>query len=303
MTKDLRFVTYGAELRGSEGDEGALVVDGRVIGYGKVSLPGVPFANCREMFMPGSLTDSLASGRVVLANYNHEHAYLPLGSTKNGSLVLHDIPSSGIHFELRLDPKVSQHRDIHQLVKNGTVNECSFEFGVPPGGDEWTDWEDPEDRSHWQLRSVKRAELYAITLTPTPAYSNQATFAAARSLAYALGPIRPTKPLTPAELRALKQRLADISVRMTNDAALDAVERSKKTGWKEVRIGPGEADVRFEPMTTEEFDRHLRARAEAAGAEIRQQVEESDRETGYRPVVWDTQQRCYVPVFRAWDKQ
>lgn len=222
MTRDIRFVS-GAELRAgmSEGDEPALIIDGRAVGYDKLSLPNVPFRGCKERIRPGAFADSLARGETVIANFNHERAYLPLGSTKNRTLILHDIASSGLHFELRLDPKVTAHRDLHQLVKNGTISECSFEFTIPDGGDDFSSLLDDEDRCS-QLRSVNKAALHAITLTPQPAYAHQATFANARNFSYALGPVR-RPSISSGELRA---RVAEIGKQIERDRlALETAER------------------------------------------------------------------------------
>lgn len=304
MKQDRRFI-LNAELRAgmSEGDEPALVIDGRAVGYDKLSLAGVPFAGCKERIRPGAFAASLASGRTVLANYNHENACLPLGSTRNGSLILHDIASSGLHFELRLDRKVSLHRDLHRLVQNGTVGECSFEFGVPDGGDEYTDLVDDEDRCH-QLRSVKQAELYAITLTPSPAYGNEATFAAARSLAYSFGTARrPT--MSTAELR---KQVAAIAARIKNDAVNYTAEQIGIYGCKEVRVGPNPWDVAFVPLTPEESLAHLKHRAAQAGAEIRRQhidylTQELAAERTNPTNAWDERERLYRPRIEVLEKE
>ena len=298
MKQDRRFI-LNAELRAgmSEGDEPALVIDGRAVGYDKLSLPGVPFAGCKERIRPGAFANSLKSGKVVLANYNHENACLPLGSTRNGSLILHDIASSGLHFELRLDRKVSLHRDLHRLVQNGTVGECSFEFGVPDGGDEYTDLVDDEDRCH-QLRSVKQAELYAITLTPNPAYGNEATFAAARSLAYSFGTARrPT--MNAAELRKQVDHISNV-------IACDQAELFG--GFHQVHVGPGEADVKFIPFGPGDLQRHLLREHKRIGDEIREQhcqwlVDEIASERKDPTNVFDPHERLYRPRLEVLEKE
>jgi uncharacterized protein len=173
MLKQNRFVE-GAELRASQGDEGALVIDGRAIKYGALSELNVPAPDARERIAPGAFAESLKA-RNVVADYNHSTEYLPLGNTANRTLELFDTPEA-LTFTLRLNPKIQAHRDIHELVKAGTMNCCSFAFNCTD--DEWVSVQGTS------VRTVKKGNLFAITLTPSPAYGNGATVASARSLAY-----------------------------------------------------------------------------------------------------------------------
>lgn len=269
MQQDRRFC-FNAELRAgqSQGDEGATVVFGRAIAYGKLSLSGVPFAGAREQIWPGAFHTSLTNpAQPVIADFNHSNDYLPLGSTKNGTLQLDD-RADGLHFELRLNPRIQMHRDVHQLVKDGTLSELSFTFGNAE--DDWSTGTDDEDRSTFQLRTVRKAKLYGISLVNSPAYSGvtSASARSMRSLAYAFGP--PVRPAASADLRA---RAAEIGKQIEYDRIMDIDRRSRETGFIRVRTGPGEWDWYWDAMTPEEHVTHLRKRAEQVGAEIRRQRE------------------------------
>jgi uncharacterized protein len=285
MKQDRRFVTGGAELRAgqSQGDEGALVVTGRAIAYGKRSIRGVPCAGARETIARGAFRESLAK-QPVCADYNHSLDFLPLGSTKNGTLRLDD-RDDGLHFELRLNPKIKSHADIYQLVKDGTLSELSFAFGNAT--DAWSNTTDDEDKSPVMLRTVRKADLYGISLVNSPAYTG-VSYAEARSMAYAFGPaVRPK--MSDAQLRA---RVAELGRQIEYDSAMDAVERSRRTGFIAVRTGPGEADIRYEVMTDEEYRRHLRRRADALGRQIRADILQSESEEP--TFCWDERQGIWV---------
>lgn len=81
----------------------------------------------------------------------------------------------------RAQEKIQAHRDLHQLVKDQTVKDCSFGFTCDD--DDWTDEKDEQGRSY-VLRTVKRGKLLDVSLVLSPAYSDGATMAQARSLAY-----------------------------------------------------------------------------------------------------------------------
>lgn len=298
MEKQRRFVT-GAQLsiRDSQGDEGALVISGRAVGYGCLSVPNVPFSGARERIAPGAFRDSLATGRPVTADYNHSNENLLLATTKNGTLQLDD-RADGLHFRINLNSRVQAHRDIHELVRAGTLSECSFAFGNVD--DDWSDGFDDEDRSPFQLRTVRKAVLYGISIVNSPAYPDGATSATARSLrslAYAIGPTPRPGVFTAAELRALRERAVRIGKEIAYQQTLDAVERSKRTGFKEVRIGPNPWDVRFEVMSEAEYDAHLRRKAHRLGEEIHEQLRLEDVKDPSHSYVWDAEEGAYVPRY------
>ena len=300
MNRDRRFVTGGAELRvgESQGDETATMVFGRAIAYNRLSVSGVPYAGARERITAGAFRDSLASSQPVIADFNHSMDYLPLGSTKNGTLHLDD-RADGLHFELRLNPKIQMHRDVHQLVKDGTLSELSFTFG--DAEDSWSSGIDDEDRT-FQLRTVKRATLYGISLVNSPAYSG-VTSAQARSMAYAFAP-----SVRRASSAALRAKAAEIGRHIKNDAINYTAEQIGIYGCKEVRVGPNPWDVAFVPLTPEQSLVYLKHRAAQAGAEIRRQhveylTQELVAERANPTNVWDERERLYRPRLEVLEKE
>lgn len=287
MSNEKRFVTAGAQLRASEGDELAtaqslfdgrsvLAAGGCIVKYNSKSLPNVPCLNARELLMPGVFDDSLASGRTVICDFSHSTSFLPLASTKNRTLRL-DNRKDGLYFRIYLDSGIEAHVSIHRLIKAGTLDECSFEFSDPD--DEWVT--DDEDSS-LMLRRIRRCTLHGVTICQRGAYGS-ATYAQARAMrSYSFPDAAVRRPTMPdAQLR---RRVKELGKLIDYENTLDAIKRSEKTGWKQIRTGPGEADFRFEPMTETEYTQHLRRKAERVGEEIREQFErEFAKEEGIRP--------------------
>ena len=114
-----------------------------------------------EEVAKGAFDKTLADGHNIYAMYNHNSDMI-LGSTRSGSLKL-NTDNIGLHFELRINPKISYASDIAELVKSGDLEGCSFGFWVTD--DEWTYTEDKID-----LRIIKELELIEVTITPFPAY-------------------------------------------------------------------------------------------------------------------------------------
>jgi HK97 family phage prohead protease len=144
----------GCELRASEVDEFSIIA--RALTYNALSLPGVPFAGARERIAPGAFQASLQRGDEVLACVNHDVNQL-LGRTRNQTLTLSD-DASCLRFTVRLNPAVQAHRDLHALVKDGTLSECSFAFFVED--EDWTE-ESGEDGKRYQLRTVMSSAVNA----------------------------------------------------------------------------------------------------------------------------------------------
>ncbi len=177
---DRRFV-IGAELR-ADANAGAFTITARAVKYGALSEPNIPVAGGRETIARGAFSASLASGSDVLGLYQHDQNQPPLGRLKNGSLTIQDT-ADGLYFTVRLNPAVQFHKDIHALVKDGSIDACSFAFIVNPNGDTWTNERDERGQSYI-LRTVKSATLLDCSLVLTPAYGNGATTAQARNVSY-----------------------------------------------------------------------------------------------------------------------
>lgn len=137
--------------------QGAYKLQGYITKYNSRSQ----FMGFYEEIKAGAFDESLATNDFIPALYNHDSDKI-LGSTRSGSLIL-ESDDEGLKFELRINPQVSYAKDVFELVKAGDVQGCSF--GFIADDDEWTTDADGND-----LRYIKKARLYEVTITAMPAY-------------------------------------------------------------------------------------------------------------------------------------
>lgn len=167
--------TLNCELRAQD----KMTLVGRAVTYGALSGP---IGNFRERVLPGAFTKSLNSGANVIADWNHDDKALPLGTTDAGTLTLKDGPE-GLDFRCVLDPNQEAHRALYSSVKRGDTKSCSWAFSVDGEDGDAFDTDVDEQGNHFNRRSVKRANLYGISIVNRPAYPGDATSVAARSAA------------------------------------------------------------------------------------------------------------------------
>lgn len=165
------------EIRAAEGEE--FVLTGRAVSYKQIStnelVPGV-----RERIMPGAFRESLASGRDVKAFLNHDAKAIPLGRLQNKTLTLSD-SSEGLDMRVQLDKSISAHRDVYASVKRGDLSEMSFAFICDE--DDFSD--DSFNGQRCQVRNVRKAKLFDVSVVSSPFYGAGATDVAARTAAAA----------------------------------------------------------------------------------------------------------------------
>ena len=123
--------TIGAELRAA----GRFQIQGYAARYGVDSHPIGGKAGFVERIAPGAFARSLKGQADVKATFNHDANHI-LGRTKSGTLKLDD-DSRGLRFNVQLDEVNSFHWDLYSAVQRGDIDECSFAFNCPDGGDTW----------------------------------------------------------------------------------------------------------------------------------------------------------------------
>ncbi len=119
-----------------------------------------------ERFAPGAFAGR--DGEVV-ALYGHEKRnLLPLGSTRSGTLRLHD---DGVGQAFELDPPdTSFARDLLVSIARGDLSETSFAFKVPKGA-EADQWERREGGLF--RRTVHRAVQIDVSIVAGGAYGGR----------------------------------------------------------------------------------------------------------------------------------
>jgi HK97 family phage prohead protease len=111
---------------------------------------------------------------------DHDPSLL-LGRTSNGSLKL-STDARGLKFVVRLNPKMSLHRDVHEALRTGLMNSRSFAFRC--SGDDGEAWEEKTDADgkRYVLRTLKNVELADVSvLGMQPAYPDTSVDARALS--------------------------------------------------------------------------------------------------------------------------
>lgn len=113
----------------------------------------------RERIEPGAFARSLAGD--VRALWNHDANYV-LGRTTAGTLQLSE-DAQGLRVEIE-PPDTTWARDLLVTIRRGDVNQMSFGFRVPHGGEQWTS----EDGMN--VRTLTNVELFDVSPVTFPAY-------------------------------------------------------------------------------------------------------------------------------------
>jgi uncharacterized protein len=118
-----------------------------------------PLGNFVERIQPGAFADSIAGD--VRALWQHDTGRV-LGRTKNGTLKLWE-DERGLGFEVT-PPDTADGRDALALIARGDVDQMSFGFSVPAGGDAW------EDGEGMPVRTLRKVNLIEVSPVTFPAY-------------------------------------------------------------------------------------------------------------------------------------
>lgn len=172
----------GTELRYSIGSELRAVLENFEIS----GIAAAYMVNSRnlggfvERIAPTAFVRSLRDKADVKMLLNHQPDNI-LGRTKSNTLVLSDSPQ-GLRFRCKLDESNSFHQSVYASIKRGDLDECSFAFQVPDGGDDWQDnGAVDENGQRCALRTLKDVTLLDASVVTYPAYP-QGTHVDARSL-------------------------------------------------------------------------------------------------------------------------
>jgi HK97 family phage major capsid protein/HK97 family phage prohead protease len=175
---------------------------GKLVGYAAVYAPALSedLGGFREKISPGAFDKSLESNADIRALWDHNTSQ-PLARTTNGSLKVSS-DKRGLRVEIDLPEGVSYADDLRQLVRSGVVNQMSFGFLVPPGGDTWDKDEDGN-----ALRTLNSIDLHEVSVVSIPAYPD--TTVALRGLRHVEFDIRRARWLASHGYRAASVLFSD----------------------------------------------------------------------------------------------
>jgi hypothetical protein len=128
------------------------------------------FGTFTETVVPGAFTRSLAN-RGHKIHMLVQHGGVPLASTSSGTLQLRE-DDHGLAVEASLAPESPLAMTVISAVRRGDMDEMSFGFSVPEGGDQWND--------DWSERTVSEAKLFEVSVVDRGA--NDRTEAMIRAL-------------------------------------------------------------------------------------------------------------------------
>ena len=127
-----------------------------------------------ERIEPGAFTRTLESGNDVRALIGHDMNQV-IGRRSAGTLRLIE-DERGLAIEVDL-PDTQAARDLSVLIDRGDINQMSFGFTLPAGGERW---DPPAENSSLRQRTLKNIELHEVSVVAIPAYPE--TSVALRSL-------------------------------------------------------------------------------------------------------------------------
>lgn len=167
-----------------------------------------------ETIARGAFKRSLSEGATVDFLVNHNDMGVPMASTRSGTMRLAE-DTRGLHVEADLDVARPDVQIVRSAVDRRDLNEMSFAFQVPPGGQTWS-----KDYSERRITSVN---LHHGDVSLVNAGSNPATAGTVglRAFAGALQEIRAGKQLSSSTMDTLKQVLSLVS------SADDAVDQAQ----------------------------------------------------------------------------
>ncbi len=147
------------ELRATKTSKGTRVT-GRAASYGVLSHS---LGNFKERIKRGAFNKILATNPEVIATINHNPSMI-LGRTGNRTLQLRGT-DAGLEFDCEL-PNTSYARDLHENIRSGNLNSCSFAFELNDGEDDEYSYEDGV-----AVRTINNFKaLHDISIVTTPAY-------------------------------------------------------------------------------------------------------------------------------------
>jgi len=135
-----------------------------ITGYAAVfNSLSVPLWGFREKIAPGAFAENLKTDPDVRALFNHD-PNLILGRTKSKTLRLWE-DDRGLKIENE-PPSSPTGQNVLEAIRRGDIDQMSFAFRVPKGGDDW-DWSEDGDED---IRTLLKVELFDVSPVTYPAY-------------------------------------------------------------------------------------------------------------------------------------
>ena len=162
MEQEKRIYTL-SKLEVRQGDEAETP---KIEGHAAVfNARSVNLGGFHEEIKPGAFKNTLSRRPDVRATIDHDGGVQTLGRTKSRTLALSE-DSEGLKVLIN-PPDTQAARDIMTLIERGDIDQMSFMFRVPTGGDEWRVLDDGTT-----LRTLNTIDLEDgdVSIVTYPAY-------------------------------------------------------------------------------------------------------------------------------------
>jgi HK97 family phage prohead protease len=183
----------------------------KIVGYAAVfNQLSRKIMDFRERILPGAFAESLKND--VKAFVNHDTGQI-IGRTPKTLSMRED--EHGLRIEIK-PANTTAGRDVVESIKRGDLDQMSFAFTVPKGGQRWD-----HDENGGRVRELSKVDLYEVSIVPWPAYPTTSVALAVRSLwpdgvpeeieqAKQEAATPPAKPEDHSEPSAARKRLDDL---------------------------------------------------------------------------------------------
>jgi HK97 family phage prohead protease len=158
MGKQMERRVFPVEMRVKRGEDGKPQIRGHAAVFNRLSED---LGGFKEKIDPGAFARAIKERQDVRSLFNHNPDKI-LGRTKSGTLKLEE-DDDGLNSVT--DPADTTYaRDLLVSIERGDVDQMSFSFSVPEGGDSWEETEDGD------VRTLRDVNLYDISPVTFPAY-------------------------------------------------------------------------------------------------------------------------------------
>jgi len=130
------------------------------------------FEGSYEIITRGAFENTLNND--IRALWNHNTQFV-LGRNKTGSLEL-KADEKGLFATIKL-PNTQYASDLYELIQRGDVDQCSFGFNIPVGGE--TLEELASGGYRWRINEI---DLHEVSVVTFPAYENTSVQARAKQI-------------------------------------------------------------------------------------------------------------------------
>lgn len=130
------------------------------------------YENAFEIISKGAFDNTLNND--IRALWNHNTQFV-LGRNKTGTLEL-KTDDKGLFGTIKL-PNTQYASDLYELIQRGDVDQCSFGFNIPLGGEELEELASGGYR--WRINEI---DLHEISVVTFPAYENTSVQARAKQI-------------------------------------------------------------------------------------------------------------------------